>query len=124
MSTHEIVHIEIPANNGKEASQFYTDAFGWKNTHAEAFDYWMFQPEGGPGGGFNQIGGQMDVKLGEVLVYVATDNIEDSLAKIESLGGKTLMPKSPITETTWFALFEDPTGNRMGLYQDETPTPA
>ena len=29
MSKHEVVHIEIPASNAKEAGQFYADLFGW-----------------------------------------------------------------------------------------------
>ena len=51
-----------------------------------------------------------------MLVYVGTDDIEASLAKAESLGGSTIVPKTEIPGQGWFAVFTDPTGNRMALY--------
>jgi predicted enzyme related to lactoylglutathione lyase len=121
MSAHEIVHIELPATDGSEASQFYSNVFGWKRQSfaGEPYDYWMFQPEGGPGGGFNPVGdeGVIPTKPGDVLLYIDTDNIEDSLSKVESEGGKTLIPRKEITGMGWYAIFTDPTGNRVGLFQ-------
>jgi predicted enzyme related to lactoylglutathione lyase len=58
-----------------------------------------------------------------VLIYISTDDIDDSLAKVESLGGKTLLEKTPVAEMGWYALFADPTGNRIGLWQN-APVPA
>ena len=87
MSAHQIVHIELPATDGSQASKFYSSVFGWKS---QAFlggevDYWMFQPETGPGGGFNPVSDQgiVPVKPGDVLFYIDTDNIEASLTKIK-----------------------------------------
>ena len=41
---------------------------------------------------------------------------EEIEKKIESLGGQTLLPKTEIPNIGWFALFADPTGNRVGLF--------
>jgi predicted enzyme related to lactoylglutathione lyase len=122
MSEHRIVHIEFPATDGSGASQFYGDVFGWKRESApggDGGDYWMFQPEDGPGGGFNPVGDQglFPVNPGEVLVYVGTDNIEDSLSKIEGKGGKTVVARQEIPGMGWYAIFADPTGNRVGLFE-------
>jgi hypothetical protein len=76
----------------------------------------MFQPDPGPGGGFVKVGEQPPYKPGEVLIYVSTDDIDATLAKAESLGAKTLVPKTEIPQTGWFAFFSDPTGNRIGLF--------
>ena len=115
--SHPIVHIEIPARDPKTNAKFYGDAFGWKLENAPEFDYWMFSAEGGPGGGFPGTEGPGGSKIGEVIVYVGTDDIEASLAKIESVGGKTLMPKQEIPGMGWFAFFSDPAGNKLALYK-------
>ncbi len=55
-------------------------------------------------------------KLGEVLIYVSTDDIDATLARVEALSGKTLEPKTEIPHTGWFAIFADPAGKRIALY--------
>ena len=118
---HSIVHVEIPAANQQAAGDFYTKLFGWNVQHVPEMNYSMFQAEGGPGGGFPQVGDM--VKPGDVLVYVGTDDIEASLAQVEALGGKTLVPRTKIGEEFGsFAVFEDPTGNRMALHSMTPPS--
>lgn len=117
MSNHSIVHVEIPATDPAAASKFYADLFDWKIIVDPSFDYHMFDAAPGPGGGFVKVGEAMDMaKVGDVRVYVSTDDIDATLAKAESLGGKTLVPKTEIPHTGWFAIFTDPSGNRMALY--------
>jgi len=117
MSAHSVVHVEIPSTDPKVNAKFYGDAFGWKLDHDEQFDYWQFKPETGATGGFPGTDGPSGGKIGEVIVYIGTDDIEASLAKIESLGGKTVAPKMEIPGTGWFAFFEDPSGNKLALYK-------
>jgi len=76
----------------------------------------MFEANPGPGGGFVQVGGMGDYNLGEVLIYVYTNDIDASLAQAESLGGKILQPKTEIPHIGWFAFFSDPSGNRIALF--------
>ncbi len=123
MSNHPIVHIEIPGNDPKAASKFYEEAFGWKIKVAPGFDYHMFAAEGGTGGGFVKPGESMGVtyKAGEVLIYIGTDDIDASLTKVQSLGGKIVLPKTEIPQTGWFAIFSDPTGNKIALYTAMNP---
>jgi len=45
------------------------------------------------------------------------NNIEATLAKIKAHGGTTAVPKTEIPGMGWFAIFNDPTGNMIGLYQ-------
>ena len=119
MSKHNIVHVEIPANDPKAGSKFYSEAFGWGLQEFPEMDYITFDPGEGPGGGFPKVDDQ--IKPGDVTVYIETDDIEESLAKIESLGGKTVMEKTEIPQTGWFAWFNDPTGNTMALYTSMNP---
>jgi predicted enzyme related to lactoylglutathione lyase len=87
----------------------------WKIEAQPEMDYVMFDVEPGPGGGFPKADGET-YKKGDVIVYISTDDIEATLAKVEELGGKTLLPKTEIPNMGWFAFFSDPTGNRVGLY--------
>lgn len=119
MSKHPIVHVEISAHDLEVAAKFYEDLFGWKTEQMPEMNYATFEAEGGPGGGFNLVTEQ--APAGTVLVYVHTDDIEASLAKAESLGGKTVVPKTEIPDVGWFGVFTDPTGNTLALYKDKEP---
>ena len=114
MSKHPIVHVEFSTHDRETTGKFYADLFGWKIEQMPEMSYATFEAEGGPGGGFNPV--TEENPAGTVVVYVGTDDIDASLAKAESLGGKTLVPKSEIPNYGWFALFQDPTGNLVGLY--------
>jgi hypothetical protein len=109
------VHVEFSAQDPKTASEFYAQLFGWKVEAMPEMDYFTFDEEPGVGGGFPRVDGET-FKAGEVVVYVATDDIQASLVKAEALGGKTLLPKTEIPGVGEFAFFSDPTGNRVGLY--------
>ena len=114
MATHPIVHVEIPASNTKEAGEFYSKLFDWKLELDTNFNYLQFQPQGGPGGAFVDV--DETTKPGNVLVYIGADDIDTVLSQVEQLGGKIITPKMEIPMTGWFAVFSDPTGNRIGLY--------
>ncbi len=125
MANHPIVHLEFPAQDLQAAEKFYAAAFGWKFEADAMYNYLMFQAEGGPGGGFVKPGetavgssGHINYKPDSILVYIGTDDIDATLAKIGSLGGKTLLPKTEIPHVGWFAVFTDPTGNRVALFTD------
>ncbi len=114
MSDHPIVHIEFSAINTEETARFYSNVFGWQTQQMPKMDYVGFEAEGGPGGGFNPVNEQNP--NGTTIVYIATDDIEGDLNKIESLGGKIIVPKSEIPQIGWFAIFSDLSGNQVGLY--------
>lgn len=117
MSQHPIVHVEIPAENRAATAQFYSQLFGWKiDNSMDEYNYTMFDAEGGPGGGFPNL--TDGYEAGHVLIFVGTDDIDESLAKAESLGGKVATPRTEIPGIGWFGVFEDPTGNSIGLYTD------
>ncbi len=48
--------------------------------------------------------------------YVQTDDVAQTLAQIEGLGGKTIVPPVAIPTGT-FAWFADPEGNVVGLWK-------
>lgn len=120
MTKHKIVHVEFSAKDAKAAGNFYSTLFGWKTEYLEEAKYTIFDSgDDGVGGGLPELGEL--TKAGDVMVFVSTDDIDASLAKAESLGGKIMVPKTEIPMTGWFGRFSDPTGNIIGLY---TPLPS
>jgi len=119
MSDHPICHVEIPATDPAATGAFYAEVFGWQIQADTARDYHLFEPQRGPGGAFVQAGEASGAKIGEVLIYIFTDDIDATLAKAETLGAKTLTPKTEAPHG-WFAVFADPAGNRIALYADPT----
>lgn len=68
------------------------------------YNYVQFQAEGGPGGGFIELGKTnvpVEYKTVNLLVNVLIDDIDTILAKIEPLGGQILMPKTEIPHVGW-----------------------
>jgi len=116
MEGHPIVHVEFATENPKATGQFLADLFGWRIDTMPSFEYVMFQPGSGPGGGLSGVDNEL-YRPGEALVYVGTDDIDATLARAMELGGKTLMPKTEIPGTGWFAIFNDPSGARLALFQ-------
>jgi predicted enzyme related to lactoylglutathione lyase len=119
MGKRDIVHIEIPAVKSAEAAAFYSELFGWDIQQDDNFDYIMFSG-GNIGGGFTHVG-ENNTQVGDVLVYVGSDDIDADLKAITAKGGEVVMPKSEIPTIGWFAVFKDPTGNAMALYTAMNP---
>ncbi len=117
MSNRNIVHIEIPARNSEEAGKFYHDLFGWKITPVPEMNYSLWEPGAAPGGGFSPL--DENVKVGDVLIYVDSADIDADLKKAVKLGGQMVRPKSEIPDVGWFGIFKDPTGNMIALYTDK-----
>jgi predicted enzyme related to lactoylglutathione lyase len=119
MSKRNIVHVEIPAANVEAAGTFYQDLLGWKLQHDPELNYTQWEAGDGTGGGFPAVSD--DTPAGQVLVYIHSDDIEADLKNVEKLGGKVIHPKSEIPQIGWFGLFQDPTGNVLGLYTSMNP---
>jgi predicted enzyme related to lactoylglutathione lyase len=114
MANREIVHIEIPARGRADLAKFYAELFGWETTAMDDAKYTLWK-SGNIAGGFPDV--DETYKPGDVIVYIDSDDIEADLKQIESKGGKTLQGQTEIPGFGWYALFADPTGNRIALYK-------
>lgn len=90
MANYSIAHIEIPAVNAGAAGTFYSEVFGWKIETNPTYNYVTFENEGGLRGGFAGPS-EPTYKPDRLLVYLATDDIDATLATIEAHGGKTVV---------------------------------
>ncbi|MBI3162745.1 MAG: VOC family protein [Chloroflexi bacterium] len=119
MSKRNVVHVEIPAENVEGAGKFYQELLDWKIVPMPDMNYVMWEAADGTGGGFPQVSNE--APAGKVLIYIASDDIEADLKKAEKLGGRAIHPKTEIPNMGWFGMFQDPTGNVLGLYTSMNP---
>jgi predicted enzyme related to lactoylglutathione lyase len=111
-----ICHIVIPLKNRQQSKTFYEKAFGWKIQRRPGTESLDILPPSGKG-----ISGELNPTEHVVVPSIYTSNIDATLLLIEKFGGKKLKAKTPIgkkTEHGFFALFEDPNGNKMCLYSE------
>ncbi|HZY90204.1 MAG TPA: VOC family protein [Gemmataceae bacterium] len=111
-----VVHWEIGgARDAKRLGDFYSRLFGW-NVNADNPHHYHTVDTGG--GGIN--GGIMQA-CGEeppyVAFYVQVDNLQAYLDKAVGLGGKALMPPTPIEGVGAVAMFQDLEGHCVGLFK-------
>lgn len=119
MSKRNVVHVEIPAADLEATGEFYRELFGWKVQPMPEMNYTTWEAADGSGGGFPQVSAENPA--GQVLVYIASDNIDEDLEKIVELGGKVLHEKVEIPGMGWYGIFQDPTGNVLALYTAMNP---
>lgn len=116
----DITHIDIPVEDLEKAKDFYSRLFGWQISAPPGFeDYPMWQaPNKISGGGL----APRSDSFTQPRSYVEVDSIEDTIELAVEHGARVVMDKSPISETSWWAIFEDPDGNHVGLYEGTTDT--
>lgn len=101
---------EIHGKDGGKSQKFYKDLFGWNINADNPMNYGMVEgSDGGIGGGIT--GDQQAF----VTVYVTVDDLDATLKKAESLGGRTLMPPTDVPNGPRIAMFADPDGNSIGI---------
>jgi predicted enzyme related to lactoylglutathione lyase len=117
---HTIVHFEIPADDVGRAKTFYTGLFDWHFANPPGYDdYWtvdMGEEEASHGIAMMQRGAP-DHGLTN---YIGVKSVAEYTAKVEQLGGKVILPKSPVPGMGWFAHCQDTEGNVFALWENDT----
>jgi len=111
----KVVHVEIGAADVDRAQAFYSGVFGWQIGASQMpdFDYRMFQT------GENEGGALMPSDdRGNFRVYLDTDDIDASIAKVQEYGG-VAEDKSHVPGHGWMAHCRDSEGNAFSLWQGE-----
>ena len=108
----KVVHFEVTGKDGKALQKFYSEAFDWKLDTNNPGGYGMLRDGQPITGG---IGDAQQGTSGGVTFYVHTEDPKATLARIEKLGGRVLMPLTEVAPETTIALFADPEGHVVGL---------
>jgi predicted enzyme related to lactoylglutathione lyase len=112
----QVVHWEIQSQSPDTLHRFYADVFGWKIDSNNPMNYGMVSSGRGSGGIDGGIGGSQHPGS-RVIVYANVPSIPTALERIESLGGRTIMPRTDVGPVI-MALYTDPEGNTMGLLEN------
>jgi uncharacterized protein len=114
--------VELSTSDDAAAVAFYGSLFGWTdeaNPMPQGGAYHMGQIEG------DNIAGLSLQQPEEAargvpphwMVYLATDDIDATVAKVEGAGGRVLMPSMDVMDAGRMAIITDPTGAPVGLWQ-------
>jgi hypothetical protein len=116
-----VVHFEIPTDDLPRAKKFYERLFDWKVEPfggCEPADYYMVQTTAGEGEPA-VCGGMMARKSPQqpILNYIGVRSVDESAAKVQSLGGQVVVPKTIVPDHGYFAVCLDTEGNAFGLWE-------
>ncbi len=94
-----IVHFDVPADDPARAQKFYSEVFDWKfDKWNGPMEYWMVMTGDDKQPGIN--GGLSHRIPGRTGMTNTIDvpSVDEFSQKIQSKGGKIIMPKTPIQE--------------------------
>ena len=111
---------EVLGRDPKALWIFYRELFGWsvKDVSGEGFLYAEVDPQTDRGirGGI----GSSPQGIPMVNIYAGVDDLQKYVERAESLGAKTRMPPTQVSQSTSVALFQDPQGTSFGLLKRTT----
>jgi len=121
---NKVVHFEIPFDDQSRAQKFYQDVFGWQITKFPEMDYYLatttpsdenMHPKepGAINGGLLK----KDQTSEHPVIVIDVPSVDEHIQKVESSGGKTIMPKMQIGDFGLYARVADTEGNVIGIWQ-------
>ena len=116
-----IVHFNIPVIDVNRAKNFYNELFGWKIERVlgpmEYYNITTYDDKGntGVGGGMGESQEQDD----QITNYIDVASIDEYITKVQQLGGKIVMPKTPIPGFGYLAVCYDTENNKFGLWESD-----
>jgi predicted enzyme related to lactoylglutathione lyase len=113
-----LVWFEIPADDLPRAKAFYARLFGWKikKMPGTRIPYWHIDTGGGND---TPDGGMMDRQSPQHAItnYVNVASVDKSAQKVTKLGGKIVMPKTPVAGMGYFVVCSDTENNMFALWE-------
>jgi uncharacterized protein len=121
-----IVHFEIRTDDLERSKKFYNRLFGWNIEKwpgsSEGEEYWLISTVDDKGN--KDLGGGMTKRESpqqQGINYFDVKSVQESSAKVEYLGGKVIMPKSPVPCVGYIAVCTDTENNGFGIFEaDQT----
>ena len=115
-----VVHFEIMAKQPQQAIDFYSTVLSWEfqKWANPGMDYWLITTGEDKEPSINGGLGPGD-PIKAVVNTIGVADLDATLKRITEHGGKVLRPRGAIPGVGWYAAFEDPAGNQLGLMQDD-----
>lgn len=124
MATHGTFHWnELMTRDLEGAKAFYGALFGWETSEMEmeTGPYTLAHVAGEPGpvAGLMTLPEDMANTPPHWGAYVAVDDVEESVAQVDALGGKVVMPPMTVDGVGQMALIADPAGAHIFIMTPE-----
>lgn len=122
-----VMNFEIVGTDTNSLHQFYSNVFNWKINEYEEGYYWFetgSESDNGIEGHIFPPNDEIPLEDGiefsnNITIYVTVNDINSTIKQVQSLGGVILMKPVVVSDKgQQLAMFLDPSGNRIGLYQD------
>ncbi len=115
-----IVHFDLPADEPERAKKFYQALFDWKFISVPGMDYQFIETKSQDGKeGIKGGMGKRNSPDERMTNFMGVDSIDDSMKKVQELGGKVIRPKMPVPGWGYMAVCVDTEGNLFGLWQED-----
>lgn len=115
--------VDLGVDNIAKARAFYSALFGWdiQDTPPEAGGYTMATVGGRPVAGIGPKMGPADMPTFWT-TYLASDNVDETAAKIRAAGGQVLMDPMDVVDVGRMLVAVDPGGAQFGVWQAKAHT--
>lgn len=107
----------IPSKDLSRSKLFYEQVFGWRVQEAPEGGIFDVEPPHGKGPS-----AELNCEEKVVVPSIYTSDMDEKIRLVEEYGGRMLRSRTPIGSKAkhgYYALFEDPHGNRMALYSEK-----
>lgn len=115
-----VTHFEIYAEDPAKLADFYRSLFGWSLDQAPGIDYWRIRTgtnsDGGVSGGltYRPLPGPRSW-----VHYVHVPSLDETVDRVQQLGGKILRQKTAVPKTAWYAVVADLEGNIFAIWEND-----
>jgi len=119
--TNTVTHFEIYGEHPVALADFYRKAFGWQVEQMEGIGYWRIQTCAAEGPALH--GGLTYRAIPDLngwLLFVNVPSLDETVARIQHLGGSIVRPKTAVPRTAWVTIVSDPSKNIFGIWQADT----
>lgn len=117
MANH-VCYFELMVSDTAKSQEFYRKVFDWKFSEYENMPGYLNIDTGK-----EPMGGMMEkpdmVPAPSLGVYFLVESIDETLGKVEAAGGQTMFPRTDIPGIGWWALFMDPDGIPIMIYENK-----
>jgi len=121
-----VVHFEIPIDKQERAKKFYSSVFEWSlqdmpfqdDVYIFAItspvdDNYTHKEKGAINGGIFK----RSKDIQNPVITIGVPSIDEFVEKIETAGGKVVVPKGEVPDMGFYAYFKDTEGNLLGLWE-------
>lgn len=113
-----VTHFEIYGDEPAALAEFYRVALGWEIEQMPGLNYWRVQPGSPEPRSLNAgLTYRAIPDLNGWMLYVHVDSLDETVARIQKLGGSIVRQKTAVPRTAWVTIVSDPAKNIFGLWQ-------